>query len=547
MSKNLSTTVAGASQTVNFPFDKVNISGTIYEDANKNDVQDSGEAGLANITVALFPDLNNDGIINDDANGDGAVNGNDALAIINSDIDGNYAFNAPDGNYVVFVDTNDSDLVGRTYGGTTNSPNDPLNDRRNADISGANIVSGLDYPFDQGPPPDICEAGEPTNRLSFLNNPTLVSGSPLQIGAVYRFPNIFPDVDALIRIDKFNGGATLGAIDNDSTGEISAFQPTLNATAGNATSSVEFEVTLVDANTGTPVAMTFKAAGIDIDGNGDQLREFAELTNITSYTLDPSTTITVTSNPPVTRFESNTTDAQPGVSSNALNTLAVSQYNGISQFRYTIGAINGGSTGALGRLNSLYMGCASRAVSSNPNLTLVKRITAVNTTSVTTTVDDTTDNPATTGVDESTFDNNVNWPTPLDTNSNISEFLKGDISRNNIKPGDELEYTVYFLSSGDKPITNAKICDMIPANTTYVPGSMQLFLNGTTTNLTDAAGDAGEFFAPGNTPTVACPTDNGKGAVVIDVVTSPTQLPNATAPGTPSDSYGYIRFRAKVD
>ncbi|MGB3758971.1 MAG: GEVED domain-containing protein [Rivularia sp. (in: cyanobacteria)] len=186
------------------------------------------------------------------------------------------------------------------------------------------------------------------------------------------------------------------------------------------------------------------------------------------------------------------------------------------------------------------------AVANNANLTLVKRITAVNGTSINTTVDDTTDNSATTEVDESTFDNEANWPTPVDANG-ISQFLRGDISRSNIKPGDELEYSVYFLSSGDKPITNTKICDMIPANTTFVPGSMQLFLNGTTTNLSDTSGDGGQFFAPGNTPTIACPTDNGKGAIVIDVVTSPTQLPNATAPGTPTDSYGYIRFRVRVD
>ncbi|MEL7078980.1 MAG: GEVED domain-containing protein [Cyanobacteria bacterium J06582_2] len=346
---------------LDYPFNPANISGTIFEDVNKNDIRDSSESPLANIYIALFRDLNNDGILDaaDDPDGDG-LGFDDAVAERNSNANGNYGFTVPDGNYLVYVNTNDNDLAGRTYGGVTGVPNDPLNDRRNADINGANILSGLDYPFDQGPPPDICDAGDPTDQINFLDNPSLVTGNPLQIGAVYRFETIFDDVDALVEVVQFNGGATLGAMDNDSTGEISAFQPTLNATAGNATSSVDFEIKLIDAVTGLPAVMNFKVAGVDIDGDGNQLREFIELSDITGFTLDTNTTIDVTSNPPITRFESNTIITQPGISSQAVTTLAVARYSATSQFRYTIGAINQGSTGALSRLNSLYIGCAER-------------------------------------------------------------------------------------------------------------------------------------------------------------------------------------------
>ena len=126
------------------------ISGTIFEDANKNDVRDASESPLANIYVALFRDLNNDGVLDaaDDPDGDG-LGFDDAVEATNSDINGSYNFDAPNGNYLVYVNANDADLVGRAYGGVTNVPNDPLNNRRNADINGANILSGLDYPFDR--------------------------------------------------------------------------------------------------------------------------------------------------------------------------------------------------------------------------------------------------------------------------------------------------------------------------------------------------------------------------------------------------------------
>ncbi|HAG85274.1 MAG TPA: hypothetical protein DCL61_30050 [Cyanobacteria bacterium UBA12227] len=201
-----------------------------------------------------------------------------------------------------------------------------------------------------------------------------------------------------------------------------------------------------------------------------------------------------------------------------------------------------------------FIGSNTIPIASNPNLLLVKRITAINGVPFNQFVDD----PNTTN------DNNSKWPTPANT------YLRGVIDGGVVQPGDELEYTIYFLSNGDGNATNVSICDLVPENTTFIPtafnrstptdGSLPgadlgigLALNSTSlpttptlylSNVADA--DRGEFFAAGQEPPVACSGTNSNGAVVITVVTKPNTLPRATASGTPTNSYGFIRFRARV-
>jgi uncharacterized repeat protein (TIGR01451 family) len=201
-----------------------------------------------------------------------------------------------------------------------------------------------------------------------------------------------------------------------------------------------------------------------------------------------------------------------------------------------------------------FIGANTIPVASNPNLLLVKRITAINGVESTTFVDDPT----------STNDNTPNWPAPAST------YLRGDIN-GTVMPGDEVEYTIYFLSAGGSDITNVKICDPIPTNTTFVPtayngltptdggvpGSergIALALSSTSlpanptvylTNTGDT--DRGQFLAAGTSLPGACSGGNSNGTVVVDVVTAPNSLPPATAPGTPANSYGFIRFRVKVN
>ncbi|MFW6359216.1 MAG: isopeptide-forming domain-containing fimbrial protein, partial [Chroococcales cyanobacterium] len=201
------------------------------------------------------------------------------------------------------------------------------------------------------------------------------------------------------------------------------------------------------------------------------------------------------------------------------------------------------------------------------NLRLVKRITRINNTDILGFVDD-----------PGTEDDNVgNWPTPLNT------YLRGAINGGMVKPGDEVEFTIYFLSAGGKDVTNVRICDLIPDSMTFLESAF----NGETprdsgslaganlgialgnddsslpteptvylTNVAD--GDRGQFYLPGTEAPATCnsasgftlplsPGNNNQGAVVVNVVTSPTTLPKAVSPGNPTNSYGFIRFRARVN
>jgi len=241
--------------------------------------------------------------------------------------------------------------------------------------------------------------------------------------------------------------------------------------------------------------------------------------------------------------------------------------NSYARIRLTTDSLNSttsGSTRDATSINAVTNGevedypiAIAQPIASDPNLLLVKRITAIN--------------PGQT--DAIQFNNFVDDPTSSNDNdtlwSNSNVHLRGVIDAGKVKPGDVVEYTVYLLSNGDVNAKEVKICDVVPDNMTFVkntygvelgiglgfdltvlPASPNLKLS----NLLND--DQGDFYAPGTAPpTDLCKkvtpsntlvnvngTNNDNGAVVVKL----PNLPKATAPGVPSDSYGFIRFRAKV-
>ncbi len=188
------------------------VSGVLFLDNDGNNAVNA-EPGIENVTVHLYEDLNNDGILdlNDDQNGDGILNANDSIASDVTDSTGAYSFQALDGNYLIQPDVNDPDLLNYSYGGVANTANDPLNNPRNVDVNGADVTTGLDFPYDVltrgtdfGDAPDTYGTDATANNSG--SDP--VGASHTILSTIYMGPNP-PDaeVDAVAPFDGTGDGA----------------------------------------------------------------------------------------------------------------------------------------------------------------------------------------------------------------------------------------------------------------------------------------------------------------------------------------------------
>jgi fimbrial isopeptide formation D2 family protein/uncharacterized repeat protein (TIGR01451 family) len=205
---------------------------------------------------------------------------------------------------------------------------------------------------------------------------------------------------------------------------------------------------------------------------------------------------------------------------------------------------------------------ALNIISSNPKLLLTKRITRINNQDLTDIVDGRSDvaTNASNYVPEpyATDDSDPKWPVG---------YLRGLINAGIVKPGDELEYTIYFLSNGLGNATNVKFCDLVPSSTTFLPTAFNsstprdgglsgadqgiaLAVGSTTptvylTNVADS--DRGRFYTANDSAIPSSCGINTNGGVVVNItVPSLPNLPPATGSGAPANSYGFVRFRAKV-
>jgi uncharacterized repeat protein (TIGR01451 family) len=194
------------------------------------------------------------------------------------------------------------------------------------------------------------------------------------------------------------------------------------------------------------------------------------------------------------------------------------------------------------------------ASSNNPNMFLVKRITRVNGQTTNTLANGSTVDLTAYVDGNGTADDASNWPL---------NFLVGAIDAGIVKPGDEVEYTIYFRQEGT-PVREVSLCDLIPTQTTFSRNTygtglgVQLQLGSSITNLSNTANDSdgGYFLEANSNPPSACRrggaslnipltgTDIVRGAVVVNLASGSNTFP-ANTTGAPN--YGFFRFRAKVD
>ncbi len=209
-------------------------------------------------------------------------------------------------------------------------------------------------------------------------------------------------------------------------------------------------------------------------------------------------------------------------------------------------------------------------------MVLVKRITAIKQAGTSTWIRTANPNepPATATRLDGVVHNTANdaatiyWPS--------TNYLLGAVNAGTIKPGDELEYTIYYLNAQTQgtSATTVKICDPIRGKQTYTAGSMSLSAGGAAIGLTDAVdpatgADRANAYGKAALPTVvAAPTDcniggtgyavpttdrdNGGVAIQLTGTGATNQvnlltIPGATAVATPTTSYGWFRFTTKVD
>ncbi|HNR15765.1 MAG TPA: T9SS type A sorting domain-containing protein [Chitinophagaceae bacterium] len=106
-----------------------------------------------------------------------------------------------------------------------------------------------------------------------------ISGTNLEVGAVYRFASVTTNVDALVTIDSLVNGAKVNKIDDNSngTGYKAAFQPAVQSGNFIGSSYAVFTIQFVQENTTIPVILqSVNATALDLDGNST-LKEFVEI------------------------------------------------------------------------------------------------------------------------------------------------------------------------------------------------------------------------------------------------------------------------------
>lgn len=202
--------------------------------------------------------------------------------------------------------------------------------------------------------------------LSF-KNAQIESGSAGQLGTIYRFSSVLPNVDALVKIQgRSSGLVSLVTIDMVSSGFDKAWQPQVSYNNGTAPSAadwwMDFEISFVTSNTTTPVTVSdFDLSAIDIDGNGQRIHEYVSFYGLNSYTLETNTVLAVSD---ITgningnavngkRFDGPTANFA-NIDTNGTAVMVTTQFVNSNVFVVRAGGVSSGNSGASDRMYSFY-------------------------------------------------------------------------------------------------------------------------------------------------------------------------------------------------
>jgi uncharacterized repeat protein (TIGR01451 family) len=202
------------------------------------------------------------------------------------------------------------------------------------------------------------------------------------------------------------------------------------------------------------------------------------------------------------------------------------------------------------------------------NVMMLKRITAINGNILENPNDRT---PLNEFVDDTTSttksnDNNCSWPNSypngIPGECRNDDYTIGAIDGGKVKPGDEIEYTIYYLNSGENKAFQAKICDRLDTSSTFQPNFDSINLdrgivlvenNGIPKYLTNTGidSDRGQLttaaLADANCNLAASQvTNQSDQVVVVDIASAVNPLLGSIDQIGSTISHGYIRFKVKV-
>jgi len=185
------------------------------------------------------------------------------------------------------------------------------------------------------------------------------TGTDGSVNTTYRKTNAITiggqAIDVLITIKARVNVSSFTFDDNGSNA--SRFQPQINNSSSTAESYVDFVFDFFESGTINKVAIkNFVVNPVDVDGISSNVREFIELSNISTYQLGQGTQLTVTTNPPgrqgFTRFLGRSTNLDGITFDNTASFIAFYS-NPVASFEARMG-VTGSSSSA--RLFSMSIG-----------------------------------------------------------------------------------------------------------------------------------------------------------------------------------------------
>ena len=606
---------ASASQTAAVVVPQVIISGKVYDDGNNSaqggfpaNIKDGTEAG-AIVTPPVFAVLVNSS--NQVVTSTEVINNGTGTTTVNG-TNGTYTFTGIDGYqnglYVILSKTSLTTGTPVTAASQTlpagwaaTSPLIyPAFNVTNGDTPAlAATYTGKDFGIEQLPNAVGATAASrvnPTGVSQFPVPATVFTGSTDPDGTVESYKiTAFPTNVTTITINGItytaasfatavaaNGGVTF------TLAELNAGAVTVDPIDGVSTVSIPFQAIdnagKTSANTANGL-LPFSAANVTISGTviNDKDKSATGFTNILTPGETGTDTLFGTNGTPIYATLFNT-DTNQFIASQVIPSTGLYSFSNVSantNVKVIISTTQGtaGNAAPAAALTNAWVGTSPLesvpfntglfsiankdfGVIQKAKLVIVKRITKIN--GQTTNNNDPANPVVLTGSSTDTFNffNQTKNPTVPATYAGNwpAGYIVGATDAGKVKPGDFIEYTIYFLNNQGADAKNVKICDPIRGSQDYVPASTTLNLTSTSTAAGTAIADTNSRLSvfTGNAVPANCNmgaatsigTNNGGVAIDITSATTalpdqPTGIPGATGVGTPN-SYGMFRFRTQV-